>query len=677
MRPEIQALRAIAVLAVLIFHLWPTRLPGGFVGVDVFFVVSGYLITAHLLREHVRTGRIALGRFWARRARRLLPASALVLLSTVAAIFLFVPPGRWNQFGFELIASALYVENWMLAWQSVDYMALSNVKSPTQHFWTLGVEEQFYLVWPVLLLAILALAAQRRAIRHGVLLGLGVVVAASLTHSVLFTAAEPGLAYFFTTTRIWEFGFGALLATVGTSAILRRLPAHLTAPLSWVGIGMIVVAMLTFGPTTPFPSYTALLPVVGTCLVIVTEASARRGSPTRLMRLRAVQLVGDVSYGVYLWHWPLIVLIPFAIGAELSTPMKFGIIVVSIALGWLSKVLVEDPLRTSALVTSSRPRWTFVAVLAGMTVLVTLSLSLARWAPTPAPSPEAAVAPCSGADAMLSAECDDPSSYPAQADLSSFAADLPPEDIRACEVSAQAAEVIRCDSGTDDSPRVALLGDSHATRWTESFRVASEDAGWTLTTFLISGCPAFADDLIGTAWGYPETADNCRRLSVEAIDDIVDDPTIRAVVLTNRTRLYLPPPGAPSGLTEQSAARTIERLQAAGKTVIVMKDPPEMSAVPPQGGESAADCLTRVTSPSECSLARDRALFDDPVAAAARATGAGLIDLDDLFCDAERCHSLIGGLVVYTDDNHVTRSFAASSRPALAARLGSLLPSAE
>lgn len=206
-RPEIQALRALAVLSVLLFHLWPTRLPGGFVGVDIFFVVSGFLITAHLLREQDRTGTIALSRFWARRARRLLPASMLVLLVTAVAVYAVVPSARWPQFGTEIIASALYAENWALAWQAVDYMALSNVKSPTQHFWTLGVEEQFYVLWPILLVGLAALAARSGWSRsRTVLIGLAVVVLSSLVHSIVFTATSQSMAYFFTPTRVWEFG---------------------------------------------------------------------------------------------------------------------------------------------------------------------------------------------------------------------------------------------------------------------------------------------------------------------------------------------------------------------------------------------------------------------------------------------------------------------------------------
>lgn len=675
-RPEIQTLRALAVLSVLIFHLWPTRLSGGFVGVDVFFVVSGFLITAHLLREQERTGTIVLSRFWARRARRLLPASILVLIATAVAVYAVAPTSRWPQFGSEIIASALYAENWTLAWQAVDYMALSNVDSPTQHFWTLGVEEQFYILWPLLLVGLAAFAARRgRSRSRTVSIGLGVIVAGSLIHSVVFTVTSQSMAYFFTTTRVWEFGFGALLSIV----VARRLhlfgTARLASFLSWMGIGMILTAVFLFGPATPFPSFTALLPVVGTCLVIAAGAPQSALSPTSLMRLRPVQFLGDVSYGVYLWHWPLIVLIPFALARELSTVEKVAILIASIVLGWISKTLVEDPIRAGRAFAAMRSRWVFALVALSMAVVVAIALPLAVWRPVAVPEPDETPTACVGAAAMQDPACGDPVEIPLIADLASFSADTPPADVLECEVSAQAEDVRRCDFGADDAPRLAIIGDSHATRWVEAVRDVASDAGWATSTFLISGCPAFVDALVSTAWGYPETADNCRRLSADAVSQVETDSSIDAVLLTNRTRLYLSPTGEPAGLMAGDVAATIERLEQAGKTVVVLQDAPEMHSIPPQGGSSAADCLSAASAREDCTLPRSEVDFDDPLAAGAAQTGARLISLDGSFCDAERCYARIGGLVVYSDDNHVTRSFAASARGALAAQLEPALTS--
>jgi peptidoglycan/LPS O-acetylase OafA/YrhL len=676
-RREIQALRALAVLGVLLFHLWPGRLPGGFVGVDVFFVVSGYLISDHLLREHERAGTISLPRFWARRIRRLLPASLLVLLVTVLAVWLWVPDTRWAQFGSEVIASALYVENWALAVQSVDYMALSNAKSPVQHFWSLGVEEQFYVLWPLLILTAVAIAAILKAPSGRVIVTvLAVVTAASLAFSIFSTVAEPTVAYFSTFTRAWEFGIGALLAIV-----LRRVPRPFSesaaAAASWVGFGMIIFAMIAFSGATPFPSYTALVPVIGTVLVIASGSPKVRAAPTALFSLKPIQFVGDVSYGTYLWHWPLIVLLPYALGAPLTLPLSVGVLAASVALGWASKVLVEDPVRTHSLVSRSKPRWSFVAAGVAMSIVIAAAMPLATFRLTPPAVPASSAQPdCFGANAMLDEACAPVGEIPLTSSLSSFAIDVPPDDVLACELPTTAGDFRRCEFSdtSTDGPHVALIGDSHGTRFVEPLRevVLAEDG--TLSTFLVSGCSMMSRELTGSAWGFEEVyAGQCRDVTTRIHDTVAADPDIDTVVLTDRTRLYVTEQQEFHPLTADMVVDSIERLQAAGKKVVVLEDPPEMNAIPPQGGGSAADCLSRAASPEDCSLARSEAEFADPMAAAATVTGATAIDLDDVFCTTERCLSQIGGLVVYSDDNHISRSFALSLVETLAERLAPAL----
>src|SRR3954451_1728218 len=206
-RPEIQGLRAVAVAVVVVCHFWPAALPGGFVGVDVFFAISGFLITSHLLREVARTGRVSLAAFWARRARRILPAALLVLALCALATLAFVPEVHRQQFFAEIRASTFYVQNWELAHSAVDYFAAGDGPSPVQHFWSLSAEEQFYLVWPVLILGAAALGGRRR-----IFTALAAVTVAGLAYSIHKAAADPAAAYFVTPTRAWEFAAGGLLA---------------------------------------------------------------------------------------------------------------------------------------------------------------------------------------------------------------------------------------------------------------------------------------------------------------------------------------------------------------------------------------------------------------------------------------------------------------------------------
>src|SRR3954469_4412246 len=251
-RAEIQALRALAVALVVVCHSWPHVLPGGFVGVDVFFVISGYLITAQLLAEVRRRGTVSLTGFWARRARRILPAALLVLAGCALATVAWVPQNHWQQFLDEIRASTAYVENWQLAHTATDYFAnAASVQSPVQHYWSLSAEEQFYLVWPVLIgLTVLVGRRYSLAIAMG---GLGL---ASLAYSIYDTHANPAAAYFITPTRAWEFAAGGLLALA--PAIKRGSP-----PLSWLGLAAIAAGAVLYSSETPFPGYAAALPVLG------------------------------------------------------------------------------------------------------------------------------------------------------------------------------------------------------------------------------------------------------------------------------------------------------------------------------------------------------------------------------------------------------------------------------
>ena len=278
-RPEIQGLRAVAVAVVVVCHFWPSALPGGFVGVDVFFAISGFLITSHLLREVAATGRVSLAGFWARRARRILPAALLVLALCALATLAWVPEVHRAQFFAEIRASTFYVENWQLAHTAVDYFAADQGPSPVQHFWSLSAEEQFYLVWPVLILAAAAIGLRARS-RRRVFAALAAVTAGSLAYSIYKTGADPAAAYFVTPTRAWEFGLGGLLAFCRV-----RAPARLRVAVA--GLVAIAVAAATFSADTAFPGVAALLPVLGACAVIWARApAARPHRPPRAVRGR-------------------------------------------------------------------------------------------------------------------------------------------------------------------------------------------------------------------------------------------------------------------------------------------------------------------------------------------------------------------------------------------------------
>ncbi|QIM15856.1 acyltransferase [Leucobacter insecticola] len=346
-RLDIQGLRALAVTLVVVFHLFPNRLPGGYIGVDIFFAISGFLITAHLLREVETTGRIHITEFWAKRVRRLLPASLLVLLVT-AILTMTVMPGntRTQNYG-DIGYAAGYILNWRLAANSVDYLNADAAPSMVQHYWSLSIEEQFYLVWPVLIaLTILIAALAKRPPRRFILTALIIVLAASLAFSIFETARSQPSAYFITTTRAWEFAFGGLVAMLPAA----RFSAALRGIFSYMSLAAIAATAFLFNASTAFPGALAVIPIAATAILLWCGDTSRpqpwKFAPQRLTHNRVVQFLGDTSYSVYLWHWPLIIAVTATL-PQLNWGIRRALVVVptTIVLAWITLKLVEDPIR--------------------------------------------------------------------------------------------------------------------------------------------------------------------------------------------------------------------------------------------------------------------------------------------------------------------------------------------
>ena len=327
-RRELQGLRAVAVLLVVLDHAGLPFLQGGYVGVDVFFVLSGYLITGLLLRQARRDGRIRLSDFYVRRARRILPAAVLTLVVTDLVAHQLLNLVRAREAVSDSVWAAFFMANVHFAREGSDYFSQLQPPSPVQHYWTLAVEEQFYLVWPVVLAAVLAVPFLRRRLLWIVLAAGG----ASLAWSIHSTATDATYAYYSTATRAWELALGAALAIAAP---------RLRGAAAWLGLACICTAAVAFSSSTSFPGYAALLPTVGAALVI----AAGRGSASRLLSLAPFRYVGDRSYAFYLWHWPVLVIAAEYVGHELSTVVRLGLLVGAFGLSILSYALYENPIR--------------------------------------------------------------------------------------------------------------------------------------------------------------------------------------------------------------------------------------------------------------------------------------------------------------------------------------------
>jgi peptidoglycan/LPS O-acetylase OafA/YrhL len=675
MRQEIQGLRAVAVLLVVLFHLWPDRLPGGYIGVDVFFVISGYLITSHILREVDRTGSVSLTGFWARRLRRLLPASYVVLVVSAVGVLVFVPRLVWQQFFGEMLAAALYVENWTLAINSVDYLAADNTPSPAQHYWTLSAEEQFYLLWPVLVLLGLWLATRgsarlgnQKAVVFGVL---AATTAASLGYSLWVTATDPALAYFVTPARAWEFGAGALLAFAPAAA--RLLGARTRAGLGWLALVGLLSCSLVFDEATPMPGTAALWVVAASMTLIWVEAPGVSWASSNLLVLRPARLLGDISYAVYLWHWPLIILLPYVTDHPLTNLDKLSVLLATIGASALTKRWVEDPVRAARRFGLARPLVTFAYAAAGAVVLTALCVvprvDVARDAERNRQAAASLVAeapPCFGAAARDPQATHCPN--PALADVlvptpAAVEKDFP--QYQRCNAPALADPLQPCRFGQrrSDLPHIAVIGDSHA-RIMMTMVEPTVDAGQiTADLFVSGGCPwsTYQPNL-----KIPEgrtCADFRERLSI-FLDRHAKD--YDAVLTTARLTTM-------RGSREERAAGLAEawnQVTRQGVPVVVLRDnPQDMADQDPERDPNF--CLSEVSlseANERCGLDRSEKLdrwYDALSAAARRTPGAELVDLTDFYCDEDKCPVVIGGVNVYYDNNHLTVTYAKTLAPYL------------
>lgn len=701
-RADLQGLRAVAVALVVLFHLRPELVPGGFIGVDVFFAISGFLITAHLLREVEGSGSVRLGRFWARRARRLLPAALTVLLATLIACWVLAPVGDLPRFLRETAWSALYIENWALAGSSVDYLAAEASPSPMQHYWSLSVEEQFYLAWPLLIAAAAWTAARlvaRRPAERGSTLTtlraitavvLALVFVASMVWSVVHTAQDPSPAYFATTTRAWEFAAGGLLAVVVAGASGRpRVVEAMRVPVAWAGLGAIGFAAFAYSEATPFPSATAAVPVLGTLAVIWAAAPSRGSSPVVVLSMRPVQWLGARSYSVYLWHWPVLVLGGFVLSRSATAFEQLVMLSVTLVLAEATTRWIEAPVRFGV-PAGVRPATMLGATAAAMALLLAVSVVGLPGAETRVAAEQqriermvAAPPACFGAAALLDAIACQSGEVPAEdadrrtgqptTDPATSAeivpdpslADAPPER---CITGIRATGFEVCAYGADEdvaTRTVALIGDSHAEQWLPAFATAAASGGWRLLVVAKSSCP-FSDaertEPGLSAEVLAEMRAGCVEWNREARALLADDPRIDTIVVAARARN---PVAADDGERWQDAAADAYTARWADvpesvERIIVLRDTPTMA-------DDVLTCIRDEVEPSSaCARDRTDALTEDPQFDAALASDdprVRPVDLTDALCAPDECSPVIGDVLAYRDSNHLSWVYAATLAP--------------
>ena len=696
-RPDIEGLRAVAVVAVVLFHADVPGVGGGYVGVDVFFVISGFLITGMLWREANTTGTVRLRRFYGARARRLLPASATVGVITMIASAVLLSPLRVPTVMYDGIASALYVGNYWFILDDVNYFADLLTPSPFQHYWSLGVEEQFYLVWPPLIIgtAWLIRRARRRtraqatSSQRPYLVVLALVAAVSFALSLVVTYWMAPAAFFSLPTRAWELALGGLLAL--TAGQWRRLPALPAAITGWAGLALILLACTQLSATTRYPGTAALLPVLGAVLVIGAGCAAPSQGCGRVLASSPMRAIGRISYSWYLWHWPVLVLTPALLGHPLGLAARLTAAAVSGGLAVLTLRFIENPLRFAPRVRRS-PLVSLALGGAATTIAVCVGVALLPWVPTPvgrgAPAATLTItaAPVpAGSDidaydaAVQHAFAQVQAAVAASADLKAVPSnltpplgDLPAEQkdygFNGCVRSPYEGGQPECATGDIASTTtVALVGDSHAAMWNPAFQQIAAQRHWRLEMLSKLACPLM-DVRINSAFRrLIEHFQHCEQWRAQIIARLrAEHPRL---VLVSVWRGY----GTDESLTGfhaydpawiDSLTRLVQQLRGTGAQVLVLGPIPSPHT-------SVPICLSgHLDDATACALPRSTAVNQPGIAAESAATKAGggqYVDLTELFCTTDRCPVVVGNSLVYLDVSHLTLEYSRLLAPVMGA----------
>lgn len=644
-RADIQGLRAIAVGFVVLYHAGLTGLGGGYVGVDVFFVISGFLITNHLLSSLLQHGRISFAAFYAKRARRILPASLLVVLLTVLASFIWIAPLQLKGVFQDAIATALYVPNMLFAVQNTDYLS-DPTPSLFQHYWSLGVEEQFYIVWPALIAVGYVLL---RRSKRGLFWGLVGIVLLSFAAGFYLTSQAQPWAFFSLPTRAWELGVGGLLAFAVESPRWQPTAAVSRAG-GWIGIlGLAAVGVL-YSDSTVFPGIAAVGPVLATAAVIYFGNWRVRADPSVFLSARAMVFLGSISYSLYLVHWPALIIPTQVGGVERQLPLwaTLLIAVACVPVAWALYRWVERPAQSWRPLASSRPRKTLLA--AGAASVLILAISAAGIVST-------------GRMDLSTQNAASPAAFESPPEYTAFVpSNITPELAQAaksnpeiyedgCHVDEAVREPNGCEFGDNMSaPLVELFGDSHAAQWFPALSVLAEEGRIRLRVDTKSSCPSI--DIPKLEDGVPYVA--CEEWRSAVIDEMQTvQPDV--VVLAN----YARSDGFTQGdslLSEwgEGLKGTISDLPATAE-VYVMADSPKIPFVP-------AVCLSaHLSDTDECGAPRSDAVWGDlneVEAATATEFGATYVDLTDFVCSPTRCDPVSGDVLIYRDSNHLTSEFS-------------------
>ncbi|MCX6457221.1 MAG: acyltransferase family protein [Actinobacteria bacterium] len=588
---EIQGLRALAATLVLVFHA--KFISGGFVGVDIFYVISGFLITGLLLKELNSNGRISLKAFYLRRSKRLLPASFLVLFVTAIFAWLVLPPISRGSIGRDLIATTLYISNYLFSWWQNDYQNLNATPSPFIHYWSLAVEEQFYIFWPLFIIALAKLKSARKF-----LIGFSTATIITFALGVWLTIVAPIWAFYSLPTRAWELSIGALIALLPA---LRRQ----SRVLAIFGCIALVVSALWFNERTPFPGAYALLPVLGTAALLSSIGAWPQ--PLRWLATNPVSVwLGKISYPLYLWHWPVLVL-PIALFARgLNLGERIAALIVTVVLADLTTRYVEEPLR----IKNFAPRKVVLSTATAMVVALLVGFGIAQ---------------STTSSILVNGK---------QVTLASIESRPTPYD-DGCHLNYHESVSPRCEFGKlDNTKTVVLYGDSHAVQWFPALEKLANEKGFKLITLTKSACPSI--DVVRESIGAFKMS-NCAAWRQNAIARITEaKPDL--IILSSFEHFV--PPGDPRNVEQwwaEGSERTFQTLKPLTSKIVYLLDTP----LPKR---NIPDCLAS-TSADKC-LANSKLGLP-------QLANFEIIDPAEWLCQFD-CPGIVRGNVAYRDASHIS-----------------------
>ena len=588
---EIQGLRALAATLVLLFHA--KFISGGFIGVDIFYVISGFLITGLLLKELSATGRISLKAFYLRRIKRLLPASFLVLFVTAIFAWLVLPPVARGSIGRDLIATTLYISNYLFAWWENDYQNLNATPSPFIHYWSLAVEEQFYIFWPLILIALAKLKSA-----HKFLIGFLLVTVATFALGVWLTVVAPIWAFYSLPTRAWELSIGALIALIPA---LRRRSKYLAI----IGVIVLVGSAFWFNEGTAFPGTYALLPVLGTAALLSSVGSWPQ--PLKWLAINRISIwLGKISYPLYLWHWPVLVLPIAWFARELYLWERIAALLVTVILADLTTRYIEEPIR----VKDFSPRVVVLSTVAAMALAILIGFGIAKSTITSIL--------VDGKQITLASIESRPSNY---------------DD--GCHLNYQQSVPPLCEFGKlDSSKTVVLYGDSHAAQWFPALEKLAAEKGFKLISLTKSACPSI--DVVRKSSGAFKMS-NCAAWRKSAVARIA---IVKPDLIILSSFEHFAPTGDPKNVEQwwaEGSERTFQTLQPLTSKIVYILDTPLPN-------RNIPSCLA--------STSADKCLVGSRVGLP-QVANFELIDPAKWLCE-ETCKAIVRGNVAYRDASHIS-----------------------